>query len=209
MSGIEIGWFPPSCRVFDKFLLDGRSPFAVSQVLSGLPLVKASRYGTAKDIPYSRDLDSRTYTGTYGAVYKVFDPSGRAYAVKEVSTEQRFRRRESHSIEGQIVSEITMLGQCNHKNVLRLVEAYEVETIKDTFYLVTEPWAPTTLRDFLMKLSRDGTTSPYPWWIADERHDIVLQTCQGFIDGLSYLHGHSIKHKDIKPENLPAALPLL
>ena len=53
-----------------------------------------------------------------------------------------------------------------------------------------------------MKLSRDGTTSPYPWWIADERHDIVLQICKGFIDGLSYLHSHSIKHKDIKPENL-------
>jgi hypothetical protein len=120
MSGIEIGWFPPGCRVFDKFLLDGRSPFTVSQVLSGLPLVKASRYGTAKDIPYSRDLDSRTYTGTHGAVYKVFDPSGRAYAVEEVSTEQQFRQREGHSIEGQIVSEITILGQCNHKNVLRL-----------------------------------------------------------------------------------------
>jgi serine/threonine protein kinase len=135
-------------------------------------------------------------------VYKVFDFSGRAYAVKEVSTEQRFRRRESHSIEEQIRSEITMLGQCNHKNVLRLVEAYEVETIKDTFYLVTEPWAPTTLRDFLTKLSRDGITSPCTWWIADEGHDIVLQICQGLIDGLSYLHDHSIKHKDIKPENL-------
>jgi hypothetical protein len=36
--------------------------FSVSQVLSGLPLVKASTYGTAKDVPYLRDLDSRTYT---------------------------------------------------------------------------------------------------------------------------------------------------
>jgi hypothetical protein len=110
MSGIEIGWFPPNYRVFDKFLPDGRSPFTVSQVLSGLPLVKASTYGTAKDVSYSRDLGSHTYTGTYGAVYKTFDPSGRAYAVKEVSTEQRFRRRESRPIDGQIALEITMLG---------------------------------------------------------------------------------------------------
>ena len=52
--------------------------------------------------------------------------------------------------------------------------------------------------NFLVKLSRNGTTSPCLWWVTDERHDIVLQIWQGFIDGLSYLHGHPIKYKDIK-----------
>jgi serine/threonine protein kinase len=158
-------------------------------------LVEISLYPSAKDVPYQKDPDSRVYTGSFGAVHKANSSTGhKAYAVKEIHADQDTVRK-------SIEAEIQLLRHCDHINVLKLVDAYRVQTIENTFFLVTEPWAPMTLRRFLDELSYDGQTSPCLWW--NTAQDLVARDiCQGLIDGLAYLHKNNIKHKDIKPENL-------
>jgi len=171
---------------------------------NNLPLVEYSRFESAEKVPYRRDQNSRTYTGSFGAVYKAVDSKGKAYAVKEIHAEDDAQQQlVASSRTEQILSEIGLLRKCQHPNVLRLVDVYCVETVAQTYFIVTEPWAPVTLQKFLGSISEDGYRSTIcPWWQVDKIGELVLQLFHGLIEGLAYLHRKSIFHKDLKPENI-------
>lgn len=168
------------------------------------------RYKSADVVPYRRDADSRTYIGSFGAVYKVSDVKGKVYAVKEIHAEDNAQRQQrTPSRTDQILSEINILSQCQHQNVLRVVDVYCVDTLVQTYFIVTEPWAPVTLQDFFRSVSEDGSRCAIcPWWQTNKSSIVVLQLFRGLIAGLAYLHRKSIFHKDIKPENLLLSLPV-
>jgi serine/threonine protein kinase len=166
-----------------------------------------SRYKSANVVPYRRDPDSRTYNGSFGAVYKVSDSKGKVYAVKEIHAEDNAQRQPLTP--SQILSEINILSQCQHQNVLRVVDTYCVDTVVQTYFIVTEPWAPVTLQAFFRSVSDDGSRcTNCPWWQPNKNSRVVLQLFRGLIEGLAYLHKKSIFHKDIKPENLLLSVPV-
>jgi serine/threonine protein kinase len=70
-------------------------------------------------------------------------------------------------------------------------------------HLVTTPWAPFTLMNFLQ---RDGAVrrAECPWFeprSSDSNH-IILRIMFELSDGICYLPRKSVKHKDIKPDNI-------
>jgi serine/threonine protein kinase len=169
-----------------------------------LPPEEFSRYESADVVPYRRDPDSRTYIGSFGAVYKVSDLKGKVYAIKEIHAEDNTRRQQlATSCRDQILSEIRLLSQCQHRNVLRVVDVYCVDSVIQTYFIVTEPWAPVTLQKFFQSVSDDGSQCTIcPWWQPNKTNRPVLQIFHGLIEGIAYLHSKSIFHKDIKPENI-------
>ncbi|ERS98097.1 serine/threonine protein kinase [Sporothrix schenckii ATCC 58251] len=90
-----------------------------------------------------------------------------------------------------------------HRNIVKLVEAYEVATIPGMMYVVITPWVPVTLDD-LIDNSDERRTAKFPWFTAGTESTLqcVYRLMRGLADGLAYLHGLSIKHKDLKPDNI-------
>jgi serine/threonine protein kinase len=99
--------------------------------------------------------------------------------------------------------ELAMLERCDHPNVIKLLDAYQVVDDPHVINLVIEPYAPYTLNSFLH--GSDGQRRiDCPWFKQNspltERR--IYKILDGLASGLEYLHSKSIKHKDIKPDNI-------
>jgi Protein kinase domain/FHA domain len=102
-----------------------------------------------------------------------------------------------------VLKEVDLLRKCSHPNVLRLEQAFQVADDLSTYYLVTKPWAPVTLFQFIV--ATDGGRGRLCEWYQQSDHEserMVYRIFDGLADGVTYLHQNSIKHKDIKPENI-------
>ena len=156
-------------------------------------------YDTYKKVPYLKDPESRAFRGAFGAVYKAICSSGTAepkvYAIKEIEVKDGKEQT-------QVERELAMLKRCNHVNILKLEDAYRIRMEPSAVFLVTEPWAQASLRRFFDTLDNQNRSSLCPWYDQSTAVACFGPIFKGFIDGLTYLHEQSIKHKDIKPENL-------
>lgn len=136
--------------------------------------------------------------GGFAKVYpgQLNDPeqSGPAaiYALKEIIITDENRLK-------MTANEIRILKGLKHTNIVILEEALFDKSDPGTVYLAMSPWAPETLEYCLSSVMsgnykhewcRPGTLGHWP--------SIVVQC----LEGLSYLHGQKIKHKDIKPHNI-------
>ncbi|KXH50694.1 serine/threonine protein kinase [Colletotrichum simmondsii] len=150
------------------------------------------------DVPYVVDVSTDACAGSFGVVRKVHQRTTRKpYA------EKTYRNLFSGKERKAVLKELGVLEICRHPNIVTLVDAYEVTDEPHVMNIVMSPWAPFTLQEFLYTSSANRKKH-VPWFEPNQpTSDIgVYNIMMRLTEALAYLHGLSIKHKDIKPDNI-------
>ncbi|KAG8389069.1 hypothetical protein BUALT_Bualt02G0190900 [Buddleja alternifolia] len=140
---------------------------------------------TYKELVHATDgFKEELGRGAFGIVYKGLMPNGSetVFAVKKLD-------RVAEDSEKEFKTEVNVIGQTHHKNLVRLLGFCNEGTNR---LLVYEYMCNGTLASFLFG-------SPKPSW--NQRTEIAL----GVAQGLTYLHEEcstQIIHCDIKPQNI-------
>ncbi|XP_049866531.1 serine/threonine-protein kinase STK11 isoform X1 [Pectinophora gossypiella] len=125
--------------------------------------------------------------GSYGKVKEMLDSESLCRRAVKILKKRKLRRIPNG--EQNVQREIQLLRILRHKNVIELVDVmYNDE--KQKMYLVME-FCVGVLQDML-------EASPGKKFPQRQAHDYFTQ----LLDGLEYLHGQGVVHKDIKPGNL-------
>ncbi|CAG4938012.1 unnamed protein product [Colias eurytheme] len=125
--------------------------------------------------------------GSYGKVKEMLDSETLCRRAVKILKKRKLRRIPNG--EQNVQREIQLLRILRHKNVIELVDVmYNDE--KQKMYLVME-FCVGVLQDML-------ESSPGKKFPQHQAHDYFTQ----LLDGLEYLHGQGVVHKDIKPGNL-------
>jgi eukaryotic-like serine/threonine-protein kinase len=126
--------------------------------------------------------------GNMGVVYKAEDPElDRTVAIKTINLSADIEDRAEY--EARFRQEARAAGGWNHPN---LVTVYDVHREGDIAFMAMELLDGTELRD----LMNDGRLPLL------KALDIVAQVA----DGLAFVHGYGIVHRDIKPGNIMVML---
>lgn len=155
-------------------------------------------YSASDAPPYIVDKSTVPASGSFGTVRKVFHKTtGESFAAKS------FHNVLSHRERSKILREVGCLELCVHHNLITLVEAFKVHDDPYTITIVMAPWAPSTLWNFL--LTTDARRKiEFPWFepnvISSGR--CICHIMLDIVAAIAFLHERSIKHKDIKPQNI-------
>lgn len=156
------------------------------------------RYNATVDAPYKVDPSHPPVGGSQGVIQKVVhQTTGESFARKT------FRKVYSKSDRDSILKELGVMELCHHRNLITVIDAYEVVEEPHTIHLVIAPWAPLTLHEFL-HTPNSSRKKGFPWFGTGEHQSDkhIYGMMRGLADAVGYLHGLSVKHKDIKPENI-------
>ncbi|KAF6807655.1 serine/threonine protein kinase [Colletotrichum sojae] len=155
-------------------------------------------YRTRDDIPYAIDTSSPSYAGSFGVVRKVHRK-----VANESFAEKTYGNLFSRKERKVVLDELGVLEILSHPNIVNLVEAYEIADEPHTINIVMSPWAPFTLDRFLY--ATDSERKQHFAWFEPNTpasdigiYSIMLQLASA----VGHLHSISIKHKDIKPDNI-------
>jgi serine/threonine protein kinase len=95
------------------------------------------------------------------------------------------------------------LELCNHHSLITLVEAFELKDDPHTITIVMAPWAPSTLWNFLLTTDTRRKTE-FLWFepnlISSDHY--IYRIILDIIAAVAFLHKRSIKHKNIKLQNI-------
>ncbi|KAG6446381.1 hypothetical protein O3G_MSEX004455 [Manduca sexta] len=125
--------------------------------------------------------------GSYGKVKEMLDSVTLCRRAVKILKKRKLRRIPNG--EQNVQREIQLLRILRHKNVIELVDVIFNDE-KQKMYLVME-FCVGVLQDML-------ESSPGKKFPQRQAHDYFTQ----LLDGLEYLHGQGVVHKDIKPGNL-------
>lgn len=125
--------------------------------------------------------------GSYGKVKECLDSD--TLCRRAVKILKRRKLRKIPNGEQNVQREIQLLKRLHHKNLILLVDVLTNEE-KQKMYMVME-YCVSELQEMMENVPE----KKFPIWQA---HKYFIQ----LIEGLEYLHGKGIVHKDIKPSNL-------
>ncbi|KAF5952015.1 hypothetical protein HYC85_009959 [Camellia sinensis] len=122
-------------------------------------------------------------SGSFGTVYEGFTDDGLFFAVKEVSLlDQGTQGKQSIY---QLEQEISLLSQFEHENIVRYLGTDKADS---KLYIFLELVTKGSLANLYQKYHlRDSQVSAYTRQI---------------LNGLNYLHGRNVVHRDIKCANI-------
>lgn len=103
---------------------------------------------------------------------------------QEIALKRIVFNRLENNIKNKVISEIMILQQLHHDNIIKL---YEYKFDGDYIFLVTEY---CNNNDLSIWMKQEHTI--------EEKIDIIKQ----ITNGIHYLHEHRILHRDIKPQNI-------
>lgn len=126
--------------------------------------------------------------GSYGKVKEVLDSETLCRMAVKILTKRKLRRIPNG--EQNVRREIKLLRKLHHRNVIELLDVLYNEE-KQKMYLIME-YCVGGLQEML------DSVVPEKKLPMHQAHDYFVQ----LLDGLEYLHGCGIVHKDIKPGNL-------
>jgi serine/threonine protein kinase len=144
---------------------------------------------------YTRE-DLPVAEGSVGRVFKAF------FRAQVVAVKMIKLTRMTEATQLCAVREYRILKDLQHPNVLRGLAAYYVDS-KKSIVLVTTPWAPVTLYDFMEDINESNLSPMCPWYTFGPLKpwpEIIRQ----LMEGLQYLHTREppIKHRDLTPANI-------
>ncbi|RSL82017.1 hypothetical protein CEP51_005460 [Fusarium floridanum] len=159
------------------------------------------KYQKIEDTAYNQNVAFSAAKGSFGFVHKV-----QRKDTGEILAMKTFFKGGNRT---QILYEIGILEVCDHPNIPKLVEAFSVPTEDEyededeTINIVMSPWAPFTLQKFL-ELIELKRRAQCPWFRpGSPQSDLcIFDIMRQLADAIAYLHRKSIKHKDIKPDNI-------
>ena len=146
--------------------------------------------------PLPLEVEKVYVPGSYGRVYSVRDPSGARYARKEQLTDSE---QLSAAARRHLEEETDRLRNLKHRHVVEIIKTYERGR---AYGILLQPVATNDLERLLGRNAKDR-------FCADEgcRDSVWLRplflTAFGCLSqGLAYIHGRDIRHKDVKPANI-------
>ncbi|KAI9100118.1 hypothetical protein K1719_024336 [Acacia pycnantha] len=143
-------------------------------------------YGDLKSATKNFSIENKLGEGGFGVVYKGTLKNGKVVAVKKLTL-----RRHSERVEEEFESEVKLISNVHHRNLVRLLGCCSKGNER---ILVYEYMRNTSLDRFLF-----GKKKGSLGW--KQRYDIILGTARG----LAYLHEEyhvRIIHRDIKTNNI-------
>eukprot|EP00755_Sulcionema_specki_P013078 Sspe_Gene.53042::Locus_29346_Transcript_1_1_Confidence_1.000_Length_2395::g.53042::m.53042 len=148
--------------------------------------VGKDRFGnkTVNEYTFLRKLGE----GSYGVVNLVVHcTKGDKYAMKTIVKAEKQKKVRS--------SEIKILTELEHKNIIRLFEVIDDPAMRETFLVIEYCEGGAVMSLDCNGVAKDGPLG----------EKLAQKYMKQIVDGLEYLHCKGIVHQDIKPDNILAS----
>jgi serine/threonine protein kinase len=151
-------------------------------------------FSSSDDVPFIKLEDLGK--GASGYVDRVISTvSHKEYARKLLPRGRTFRRNQS--VLRSFQHELNALKKlCHHRHIVQLIGSY---TDPQFVGIIMSPVADCDLKDFLISCVSDGASN------VQARKSFIRSFFGCLTSALSYLHDNTIRHKDIKPQNVLVA----
>ncbi len=127
--------------------------------------------------------------GGFGEVYKAYDTEDHIFVALKIS-------QGTADDKYNLINEIKRFKKLNHPNIVKHIEAYEVNTGSSDIH-----GKPIAYHVGILEYANNGTLADLlKKGTPDYR--IIEDLAKDIIEGLAYLHSENIIHRDLKPTNI-------
>lgn len=189
-AGFGGAWFPVEARSLPGFLDPSiradivRSQRLVFTKATNLEHGRHCQFGPEETLPFT--TLSRLGSGSFGQVIKVESTiTFRQYALKTIRRRAAFGEQSKRTLK-DILSEMRIMQSLQHEHIVRYIGSY---TNKNSFGILMSPIAEQDLAAYL----QHARPTMHP----------TIRTFFGCLaTALSFLHENTIRHRNIKPQNI-------
>ena len=182
-SGISLR---PSPRLTAAPTVDSLSPTS-SRSPSLARASSSSSHLSCATMPAQWQLGEPIGSGAFGQVYKVLNSeTGELFAMKQVRINQSSSNKKIRSVVDSLMHEIEMMQELQHPNIVRYMGS---ETRDEKLCIFMEFVSGGSIASMLQKFG------PFP-------EKVTCSFTKQILDGLVYLHGKLLIHRDLKGANI-------